>query len=127
MSEITGQKILFDVEDIGEFEVICQVCDNKLFHSGDDRTVLYCVQCKTITADNKLTPRATRPANALIVDLKYDDGELVSFPMVCNCGYGGFVKAVDGSCLACNECMLIIAKPTFSGAFADVEGAGWMI
>ena len=125
--QIPGQKILFDVENLGEFEAICQVCDGTYFHSGDERTVLYCVQCKTVLADNRITPKASRPANELLIDLNYDDGVFATFPVICNCGYGGFVKAQDGSCVCCYECRLVVAKPTRVGAFADVKGAEWAI
>ena len=94
---IQGEKILFDVENLGEFSSICQVCDGE------------------------------RPANTLIIDLKFEDGKTVSFPVICNCGYGGFVKAQDGSCLCCFKCLMIVAKPTQQGAFANVKGARWAL
>ena len=125
--QIPGQKILFDVENLGEFEAICQVCDGKYFHSGDERTVLYCVQCKTVFADNRINPDPEGPANTLLIDLSYEDGTLTTFPVICNCGVGGFVKAKDGSCVCCGECLLIVAKPTMVGAFANQEGVQWMI
>ena len=127
-TEIIGQRILFEVEDLGEFESFCQICDGKLFHSGDNRTVLFCVRCKTVFADNTIIPRPERPANTLIIDLKYDDGHTVSFPVICNCGYGGFVKARDGSSLCCGECLTIIAKPTFAGAFRmPMDDVRWIV
>ena len=128
MLEMMGQRILFEVENLGEFESMCQICDGKLFHSGDNRTVLYCVQCKTVFADNTIIPRPERPANTLIIDLKYDDGHIVSFPVICNCGYGGFVRASDGSSLCCGKCLMIIAKPTFAGAFRmPMDDVRWVI
>jgi len=127
-TEIMGQRILFEVEDLGEFEGICQICDGKLFHSGDNRTVLYCVKCKTVFADNTIIPRPERPANTLIIDLKYDDSHIVSFPVICNCGYGGFVRASDGSSLCCGKCLMIIAKPTFVGAFRmPMDDVRWVV
>ena len=126
--EINGQRILFDVESLGEFEGICQVCDGKLFYSGDNRTVLFCVRCKTIFADNTIIPRPERPANTLIIDLNYEDGKIVSFPVICNCGYGGFVRARDGSSLCCSECLTVIAKPTFAGAFRmPMDDVRWIV
>ena len=124
---ILGEKILFDVENLGEFSSICQVCDGELFHCGDKRQVLYSVACKTVFADNSIIPRPERPANTLIIDLKFEDGKTVSFPVICNCGYGGFVKAQDGSCLCCFKCLMIVAKPTQQGAFANVKGARWAL
>ena len=125
--KVTGSRILFEVEDLGEFEAICQVCDGTLFHSGDERQVLYCVKCKTVFADNRIIPRPERPANTLIIDLDYDDGKTVSFPVICNCGFGGFVKAKDGSCVCCGKCMMIVAKPTTKGAFAIMSDVEWKI
>ena len=122
-----GTRILFEVEGLGEFESLCQVCDGKYFDSGENRTVLFCVQCKTVFADTRIIPRPPRPSNTLIIDMDYEDGKIVSFPIICNCGFGGFLKAKDGSCLCCGKCLMIVAIPTLRGAWADMKGVSWVV
>jgi ribosomal protein L37AE/L43A len=125
--KITGQRIRFDVQGIGEFEYQCQVCDSNLFHSGDDRTVLYCTACKVVFADKRVEPKHESPENVMEVELSYEDGKVVSFPVICNCGHGGWMKATDGSSICCGKCLWIVAKPTAVGAFAQKEGINWAI
>ena len=123
----SGSRILFEVEDLGEFEAVCQVCGGKHFDSGDNRTVLFCVGCKAVYADRRVQPMYNRPENTLLIDLQYEDGALVSFPVICNCGHGGYVRAVDGSSVCCGSCMGIVAKPSMTYAYANKSGVYWVV